>query len=117
MNIFKNVLNRTKEVAKEPEISYITYKELKEKLKTLAKEIKDMKGQRKQVPNGYVAGLDSARYRFRHHHIAYCMLRGRTRDEIERPADYNRPNETYISEIMATVKPREEANEKVICCS
>ena len=35
----------------------------------------------------------------RHHHIAYCELRGRTRDQIEKPRDNNSPNERLIKEI------------------
>lgn len=38
-------------------------------------------------------------YEFRHNHIAYCELRGRTRDQIEKPAENNLPNETYIEKI------------------
>lgn len=96
------------------------YLELKEELKKLAKEIKVMKGKRKkpfcEYSSGFVPGLLGAQYRFRHHHIAYCMLRGTSRDQIERPADNNRPNEAYISEIMAKIEPREVANEEAICC-
>jgi hypothetical protein len=40
-----------------------------------------------------------ASYEFRHHHIAYCELRGKTREMIEIPADNHLPNEDYIKEI------------------
>jgi len=40
------------------------------------------------------------KYEFRHKHIAYCQLRGRLRDEIEKPASNNLPNEEYIQELM-----------------
>lgn len=43
--------------------------------------------------------LASAKYEYRHHHIAYCELRGRTRDEIESPRDGNEPNESHINRI------------------
>jgi len=36
---------------------------------------------------------------YRHHHIAYCELRGKTRDQIEQPRDNNAPNEFKIKEI------------------
>jgi hypothetical protein len=36
---------------------------------------------------------------FRHHHIAYCELRGRTREQIERPRDNNAPNEAEVRRI------------------
>lgn len=36
---------------------------------------------------------------FRHKHIAYCELRGRTRDQIEKPHENNLPDENRIKEI------------------
>jgi hypothetical protein len=36
---------------------------------------------------------------YRHHHIAYCELRGRTRDQIEKPREDNKPNEYEINRI------------------
>ncbi len=36
---------------------------------------------------------------FRHQHIAYCELRGRQRIKIEKPADNNKPNDTWIDTI------------------
>lgn len=38
-------------------------------------------------------------YEFRHNHIAYCELRGRSREQIEKPSDNNLPNEDYITKI------------------
>jgi hypothetical protein len=49
---------------------------------------------------GYYNKIDSLKYEFRHKHIAYCLIRGRTRDEIERPAEDNQPCESYIKEIQ-----------------
>ena len=46
-----------------------------------------------------LAQLNRLKYEYRHHHIAYCELRGRTRDRIERPNDKHQPNESYINEI------------------
>lgn len=60
---------------------------LKSELKVLALEIKDLKSKRKNKEftngHGYVYGLESAQSRFRIKHIAYCILRGRTLEEIE----------------------------------
>ena len=58
--------------------------ELKEELKKRAKLIRGMKATRKSVPDGFVAGLDMERFHARHMHVAYCMLRGRKYEEIER---------------------------------
>lgn len=93
------------------------YLELKQHIKNLTKEIKEKKGLRKSSEYGYVAGLGRLWYEVRHHHIAHCLLRGRTMEEIEAKtrAD-NRPNASYIDEIKMSIEPMEEANEKVICC-
>lgn len=36
---------------------------------------------------------------YRHHHIAYCELRGRTREQIEKPGKYNLPDEKKIQAV------------------
>ena len=54
----------------------MTFKELKNKIKeeqkSLAHHIKELKGRRKQEPDGYVEGLWHRRDEYRHNHIAYC---------------------------------------------
>jgi len=60
-----------------------TIKKMKSELKEMAQEIRSLKSQRKGSPYGYVPGLQSARSRFRIKHIAYCLLRGRTPEQIE----------------------------------
>lgn len=47
---------------------------IKEEQKQLAKEIRELKNQRKSSPCGYVSGLDKKRFDYRHRHIAYCQL-------------------------------------------
>lgn len=47
---------------------------IKEEQKALAKEIRELKNKRKHVPCGYVSGLDSKRWYYRHKHIAYCQF-------------------------------------------
>lgn len=39
-------------------------------------------------------------YEFRHKHIVISLLRGKTREQIERPKQGNEPNETYIKKLM-----------------
>ena len=46
-------------------------------------------------------------YVFRHNHIAYCELRGRKREQIEIPAEDNKPDEVWIERI------KKEWNEKI----
>lgn len=60
---------------------------MKADLKLLATEIRTLKSKRKDPAHnggcGYVRGLDDAQFNFRAKHIAYCMLRGRTLEQIE----------------------------------
>lgn len=42
--------------------------------------------------------LDDIRW-YRHHHIAYCELRGKTRDQIEKPGEFHKANEQIIERI------------------
>ena len=75
---------------------------LKEIHKKTATEIKSTRYKFKETQrNGktnytLLRKLHDLRYEYRHHHIAYCELRGRTRDEIENPRDNNYPNDRYI---------------------
>jgi len=54
--------------------------------------------------NKLLRELHGLRYEYRHHHIAYCELKGRTMDEIETiPTNpdkhYEYPNRTHINEL------------------
>ena len=55
----------------------------KQELKKIAIEIRRLKSTRKSVEFGYVEGLFSAQCEYRLNHIAYCIARGRTLEEIE----------------------------------
>ena len=91
--------------------------ELKQHIKGLAKEIKEKKGLRKESKYGYVEGLLRLRYEARHHHIAYCRLRGRTMEEIEPTSrEDNAPHSAYYHKIKINIEPREVVNEEAICC-
>ena len=46
---------------------------VKDELKSLAKEIREMKGERKKVAYGYVYGLEYASDEYRRKHTAYCI--------------------------------------------
>jgi len=65
---------------------------MKADLKVLALEIRNLKSKRKEL-KGYVPGLGSAQEQFRIKHIARCLLRGRTMEQIEpklrEPDSYN----------------------------
>jgi hypothetical protein len=80
--------------------------ELKNYLKKLAIEIREYKSKHKEVQrqNGgggsrYIGEIYSRQFLYRHHHIAYSELRGKTRDQIEKPKENNKPNEKVIEKI------------------
>lgn len=79
-------------------------KELKELLKEKASHIKQ------ERQNARTAKLQGCGYGrrwqdvydsidYRHYHIAYCELRGKTREQIEKPRQDNLPNENKIRNI------------------
>jgi len=81
---------------------------LKKELKTKAQIIRETRARLKEEQrngSGFKAGtiqcgILSLKRDYSHHHIAYCELRGRTRDEIERQNhEGNRPNEDTIRSI------------------
>ena len=52
---------------------------------------------------GYVIERDikKAKYEFRHQHIAYCLARGRSYEQIEsKVRENNEPNQDYIRELL-----------------
>ena len=84
-------------------------KDLKEQLKSWGTEIRQLKNSRKMDKRGDVplwsieSKIYHLKYEFRHHHIAYCELRGRTREQIEIPAEDHRPDQRFIDSIKQTI--------------
>ena len=60
-----------------------TIKKLKQTLKKNAHYIRELKSKRKESQNGYVDGLGQAQMEYRIGQIAYCLIRGRTPEQIE----------------------------------
>jgi len=85
------------------------FKEIKERLKNYASEIKSLKGKRKLSNRGNLdlseieSKIFQLKYHFRHNHIAYCEIRGRTREQIEKPSKFNPPNQSYIDKIKTEI--------------
>lgn len=87
-------------------------RKVKEELKEDAKNIKSLRRDCKSSQRGdnkgpyvYQDQVHSASYEWRHKHLAYCMLRGRTYEEIERTCrednkPYQRLIEKYKNEIL-----------------
>lgn len=88
---------------------------LKSELKVLAKEIREKKDKRKGSKYGYVEGLNPARWTARHKHIAYCLLRGRTYEQIEQPRYDNKPNMRLVEQYVAEYA--EEVKDEALCAS
>jgi hypothetical protein len=89
-------------------MKHTKYPKLKKELKDLAKEIKLWKFLRKPVNRKdtrlqqWDVDYNVFRYKreFRHKHIAYCLLRGRSYEQIEQPRDDNKPDMIYVQMIM-----------------
>lgn len=82
--------------------------ELKMKLKEMGLEIRKTRTELKkyQIENGgggsvLMCRLNGMKYTCRHHHIAYSELRGKTREQIEKPRENNYANESEIKRIKA----------------
>lgn len=84
---------------------YDLLEEVKEQLKTWAKEIRLLKISRKQDKREnrelyeIEGDIFKLKYKYRHCHIAYCEMRGTSREKIEKPAENNWPNENEIGKI------------------
>lgn len=82
------------------------YLKLKSELKELASTIRELKSHRKLNNRGDWSLSDLhyeiylMKMKFRHKHIAYCLLRGKKYEQIEQPADNNKPYMSTVQKIM-----------------
>ena len=79
-------------------------KELKQWLITNATEIRETRkihkeNQSSRNDNSLMWKLCSKSRHYRHHHIAYSELRGKIREQIEKPRSDNLPSEKLIEQI------------------
>lgn len=85
---------------------------MKLELKELARQIKDKKKQRKNKDitggTGQVPGLESARYSYRHKHVAYCLVRGKKLEQCDSGKGLDMETVEWI---MRTMSP--ESKEKL----
>ena len=68
-------------------------------LNSIEPEILEKAMQRAKKDYGAINAVHNACYEFRNWHIAYCEFRGKSREQIEKPADGNSPNEQLIAQI------------------
>jgi len=89
-------------------------KELKKLLKIKATEIKFKKKALKGLDGNQASGIQSKlhylRIDIRHYHIAYCTIRGRTMDQIEKPKEGNSPDMHRVNKIISEYKVKEIEN-------
>ncbi len=103
----------------------MTYKELfkqiKEQQKILASRLTELKRSRKQDKrNGRSLwniedDIWHLKNDFRHRHITYCEMRGRTRDQIERPREDNPASQSWIDDLKK--RWMEQIDEDVRSCA
>lgn len=92
-------------------------KTVKTQLKQLAFDIRELKNKiRTTMQSGAYAGRDQfalmqLKHHFRHKHIAYCLMRGRTIDEIEGNAKTPR-DQAYINTLLEQFK---ELSHEAVC--
>lgn len=77
-------------------------KNLANKIHTLKKDLHE--AQRKNVAVGDImASLITLRFFFRHKNIALALVKGKKREQIERPSKNNLPNERKIEEFYKAI--------------
>jgi hypothetical protein len=96
-------------------------KALKSELKVHASTIRELKAKRKESKYGYVSGLSREQEHYRFKHIAYCLLRGRTIEEIENKLrDPKDPNHKWVrdkaNKLFQTLE-EEIKREQALCVS
>jgi len=74
-------------------------KEFAIEIKELKKDLKETQRQNNGAGGGLMFNLFVKRRDCRHHHIAYSEMRGKTREQIEKPREDNLPNEDLITKI------------------
>lgn len=87
-------------------------RKMKLELKEMAHQIRELKKQRKNKDitggTGQVPGLDGLRYSYRHKHVAYCLVRGRTMEQCDSGVGLDMETVEWI---MRTMQP--ESKEKL----
>jgi hypothetical protein len=90
------------------------FKTLKAEQKEMAVKIRETKSETKetQKKNEYAGSLQYSllklRSEYRHKHIAYCLMRGRSYEQIEpKCREGNKPNKDLIQEIINEYSQKE----------
>lgn len=97
-------------------------KELKSRLKELAVSIRTTKAMYKNCQRGVTPWADFYAFcktqpsgDYRHIHIAYCLLRGKTYEQVENKVhEGNEPNWALIETIMNQYREAPEAQDEAV---
>jgi len=75
-------------------------KGLAQQIRLLKSEFKEIERSRKDS-NTKRREVQKAKYEFRHEHIAYCISRGKTYEQVERKVrENNEPNQEYVGKLL-----------------
>lgn len=91
-------------------------KSIVEKIKTAKISLIEYQRQNGGYDGGFYFTLYKLKYEYRHKHITYCLMKGRSYDVIERPAENNKPDMQYIKELM-DIYESEKTTENVYSCA
>jgi len=87
-------------------------KKAAQELRSLKQDIKKKQKEGKSEAPKFQYQLFKDKRNFRYYHIAYCLLRGRAYEEIEKPREDNKPDMDFIRRICDEYK-----SEDVCACS
>jgi hypothetical protein len=97
--------------------------QLKEFIKNLSQEQKELRPQRKQNFDGIrrfkqgdaISRMRENKYNLRHYHIAYSMILGNKYEDIEKNVgEFNKPSWSRIESIIFETTGKEYSNEEII---
>lgn len=61
--------------------------------------------------------IRKAKYEFRHQHIAYCLIRGRSYEQVEsKVRENNEPNQDYIKQLLEEYPSIPEMEDEAAIC-
>jgi hypothetical protein len=68
-------------------------------IRTMRAELKLFQKENSGWDGGYYKKIRHLSIKYRHHHITYSLLKGKAYEQIEKPAEDNKPDMDFIKEI------------------
>lgn len=105
-------------------MNYKEYRAFKKvELKALAQDIRELKQTIKEAQRNddgaarYQYKLPGLKDEFRHKHIAYCMAKGRSYEQIEnKTREGNEPDFNYIKKLVEEYEAKKEQIDEAVVC-